>query len=126
MKGRKSLKPVPAATALRHSISQMLSSTPCSQGTLPHRPETTPSMVGDKGPTDEARAAPGAETPVAKEDIHDLLAHFQDMFFAEINLVKTELQAVTECLRASEKDTADLRQGMTTQGESSGIGCAPS
>ncbi|CAH2223915.1 Hypothetical predicted protein, partial [Pelobates cultripes] len=40
------------------------------------------------------------------------------MFSAELNLVKTEMQTITNMLQASEEDMIDLKQGMQAQAES--------
>ncbi|CAH2282909.1 Hypothetical predicted protein [Pelobates cultripes] len=109
--GRKSQKPAPAAAASNHYIGHMLASTPHTREPLSPWRETTTDPVVDKVPGNEAPATPETEPTVTKRDIHDLLAHFQDMFFAE-------MQAITERLRASEEDAADMKQNMATQGES--------
>ncbi|CAH2283044.1 Hypothetical predicted protein [Pelobates cultripes] len=116
--GRKSQKLAPAAAASNHDIGQMLTLMPHMREPSPPRQETTTDPVVEKVPGNGAYATPETEPPVTKRDIHDLLAHFQDMFFAELNLVKAEMQAIMERLRVSEEDSADIKQNMTTQGES--------
>ncbi|CAH2273559.1 Hypothetical predicted protein [Pelobates cultripes] len=97
--GRKSQKTAPAAAASNHDIGQMLALTPRTREPSSPRMETTTDPVADKAPKKGAQAMPESEPPVTKRDIHDLLAHFQDMFFAELNLIKAEMQAITERLR---------------------------
>ncbi|CAH2319827.1 Hypothetical predicted protein [Pelobates cultripes] len=115
--GRKSQKPALATAASNHDIGQMLASTPRTREPSSPRRETTTEPMEEKAPEKGAQAMPESEPPVTKRDIHDLLAHFQDMFFAELNLIKPEMQAITERLRVSEEDSADIKQNMATQGE---------
>ncbi|CAH2316498.1 Hypothetical predicted protein [Pelobates cultripes] len=73
--------------------------------------------VGE-APVAEATAVNGATTPATKQDIHNLFAHFKDLFTAELNLVKIEMQAIINRHQASEEHKINLKQDMQAQAES--------
>ncbi|CAH2313158.1 Hypothetical predicted protein [Pelobates cultripes] len=112
---RKSQKPATAQRKNNQDISQMLASTSRARGITPPWPMTTREPPTEETSKEVATALPRAEALVTKQDIHDLLEHFQYMFAAELNMVKTEVQAMIDRLQAIEEYVHEVKQGMTTQ-----------
>ncbi|CAH2220159.1 Hypothetical predicted protein [Pelobates cultripes] len=69
----------------------------------------------------ESPSSPQAEgddsAPAPKKDIRHLLQETKQMFDADINLVRTEMQAVTARVQASEEDILYLRQEVKSMGD---------
>ncbi|CAH2292822.1 Hypothetical predicted protein [Pelobates cultripes] len=61
-------------------------------------------------PTTGTSASRDKHTPATKQDITDLLQEMRQMHAADLDLLKTEIQAVTARTQASEKDILDLQQ----------------
>ncbi|CAH2306151.1 Hypothetical predicted protein [Pelobates cultripes] len=58
----------------------------------------------------ESLAGQDTQTPATKQDIADLLMEMRRMHAADINLIKTEMQAMTARTQATEEDILDLQR----------------
>ncbi|CAH2296926.1 Hypothetical predicted protein [Pelobates cultripes] len=55
--------------------------------------------------------------PAQKWDIKQLIREMKQMFDADMNLARTEIQAVSQRVQASEEDIIDIRQELKTVGD---------
>ncbi|CAH2295292.1 Hypothetical predicted protein, partial [Pelobates cultripes] len=88
-------------------------------------PSPTHSAQLSQGSSSDMRAEtpsnPQAEgddsAPATKRDIRLLLQEMKGLFDTDINLIRTETQAVTARVQASEEDILDLRQEVKSMGD---------
>ncbi|CAH2313254.1 Hypothetical predicted protein [Pelobates cultripes] len=118
--GRRSQKPPPTAGRGTHDIGDMLQRPMAPKMATPaERTPASPDEGEQHGAGLEISTAPQAteslagqdtQTPATKQDIAILLMEMRRMHAADINLIKTEMQAMTARTRATEKDILDLQR----------------
>ncbi|CAH2315712.1 Hypothetical predicted protein [Pelobates cultripes] len=118
--GRRSQKPPPTAGRGTQDIGDMLQRPMAPKMATPaERTPASPDEEEQHGAGLEISTAPQAteslagqdtQTPATKQDIADLLMEMRRMHAADINLIKTEMQAMTARTRATEENILDLQR----------------
>ncbi|CAH2328580.1 Hypothetical predicted protein [Pelobates cultripes] len=121
--GRRTQKPQQAAPRDSQDIGTLLQRTAGHKMAAEQEQEPSPTHSAQlsQGSSSDMRAEapsnPQAErddsAPATKRDIRLLLQEMKGLFDTDINLIRTETQAVTARVQASEEDILDLRQERT-------------